>query len=1024
MVAQFHATNRRYKNVFNTKGKLYNGAFGPVEAVLNMGPTLPPQRKGRIPQYSRDKLVELQEKFDELEEDGVFIEPNEAGVVAEYLNSSFLVKKTSGGHRLVTSFGEVAKYAKPQPALMPDVNDTLRLIGSWKYLIKTDLSSAYYQIPLSRDSMKFCGVCTPFKGVRVYARPSMGMPGSETALEQMMSLVVGDLLTEGIMAKVADDLYIGGATPEELLKNYTSMLSRLEEANLGLSPSKTEIAPTSTTILGWIWSNGNLSASPHRIATLSTCSFPSTVKQMRSFIGAYKFLARVIPRSSDILAPLEQSVAGKSSSDKLAKTESLQDNFLKAQRFLSSSKTITIPRASDQLWIVTDGAMQPQGLGSTLYITRDNHLKLAGHFSAKLKTHQNNWIPCEIEALCIAASIKHFAPYITQSQHTTCVLTDSKPCVQAYDKLCRGEFSNSSRVTTFLSVASRYPLHVRHLAGSLNQPADFGSRNAPACNNPNCQVCCFVDTLVSATVHKVTVQDIQKGSAPMPFTTRSTWLSSQNECPDLRRVRAHLQQGTRPSKKLTNCKDVKRYLSVATLAHDGLLVVDQPRPFQASSNRIIVPRQLAAGLYTALHIRLNHPTLSNLKQVTSRYFFSLDMEKDLQLISSNCHTCSSLARLSNQTHPASSSSPPERMGTSFAADVVKLNRQLVLLLRESVSSSYTSACLVDSEQGQSLRVGLIQLCVPLRPLDGPPAVIRVDPAPGFNTLRKDALLTSHRLRLDIGEAKNKNKNPIAEKAVQEFEDELLRQGQEGTALTASRLAVVMAALNARVRNQGLSSREVWTQRDQFNHDQLPLSDQQYIDQQYKNRLRNHRFEPSSLGHVNKFIEGDLVYLYSDKDKSHSRPRYLVSSVDNEWCFLRKFVGKQLRQNAYKVHRDDCFKLNPTDDRHPRHSTEKRRSSAQMCPPVVDIENVEIDIPIEDMRPSVESPAPEIPLEITEPIQDQSPSGSSAPTDLAQPEDAVNLAMSDPPTTVNVEAEPMSRPMRNLRPPAYLNDFIR
>ena len=65
MVAQFHATNRRYKNVFNTKGKLYNGAFGPVEAVVNMGPSLPPQRKGRIPQYSRDKhkLVELQEKF-------------------------------------------------------------------------------------------------------------------------------------------------------------------------------------------------------------------------------------------------------------------------------------------------------------------------------------------------------------------------------------------------------------------------------------------------------------------------------------------------------------------------------------------------------------------------------------------------------------------------------------------------------------------------------------------------------------------------------------------------------------------------------------------------------------------------------------------------------------------------------------------------------------------------------------------------------------------------------------------------
>ena len=239
----------------------------------------------------------------------------------------------------------------------------------------------------------------------MYVRSAMGMPGSETALEQMMSMVIGDLLTEGVMAKVADDLFVGGETPEHLLNNYSRMLAALSKANLGLTPSKTEIAPSSTTILGWIWSGGKLTASPHRIATLSSCSFPSTVKQMRSFIGAYKFLSRVIPRSSDILAPLEDSVAGKPSQERIAQSESLQDAFRKSQKLLSSAKTITIPKPSDQLWIVTDGAMQPQGLGSTLYITRNGRLHLAGHFSAKLKDRQNNWVPCEIEALGIATSL-------------------------------------------------------------------------------------------------------------------------------------------------------------------------------------------------------------------------------------------------------------------------------------------------------------------------------------------------------------------------------------------------------------------------------------------------------------------------------------------------------------------------------------------------------------------------------------------------------------------------------------------
>ena len=1012
IVAKFHAVNLHYENIFNTKGKLYNGAFGPLEAVVNMGPSLPPQRKGRVPQYSRDKLVELQDKFDDMEEDGIVVDPAVVGVTAEYLNPSFLVKKPSGGHRLVTSFGEVARYAKPQPALMPDINETLRLIGTWKYLIKTDLASAYYQIPLSIDSMKFCGVCTPFKGVKVYTRPSMGMPGSETALEQMMSMVVGDLVAEGVMAKIADDLFVGGETPEQLLYNYSRMLSALDKANLGLSPSKTQIAPLSTTVLGWIWSNGNLSASPHRIATLSTCAFPTTVKQMRSFIGAYKFLARVIPRSSDLLSPLEDSVAGKPSSEKLLKTETLQDSFVKAQKFLSSTKTITIPKPDDQLWIVTDGAMQPQGLGSTLYITRNGKLYLSGHFSAKLKDRQNGWIPCEIEALCIAASIKHFSPYITQSTQTTCVLTDSKPCVQAYGKLCRGEFSNSSRVTTFLSVASRYPLHVRHLAGAVNLPADFACRNAPECSSPNCQICTFIGDMTVAAVHKITVQDIQSGSAMMPFTTRSTWLASQSECPDLRRVKAQLQQGTRPSKKLTNCKDVKRYLNVASISRDGLLVVHQPRPFQATSDRIIIPRELAAGLFTALHIRLSHPTFSQLKQVTTRYFYSLDMEKELQLISANCHTCSSLSKLAHTPHPASTSTPPPRVGSSFAADVVKCNRQLILLLRETVSS-HTSACIVGDEKGPTLRDGLIQLCVPLRPLDGPPAVIRVDPAPGFNTLRKDPLLAQHRLRVEVGEAKNKNKNPVAEKAVQEFEDELLRQDPEHTLVTPAKLAVVVAALNSRVRNQGLSSREIWTQRDQFSHDQLPLNDEHYIEQQYKNRQRGHRFHPGSFKRENQVSVGDLVYLYSDKDKTHSRPRYLVSSVENEWCFLRKFVGKQLRHNAYKVHRDDCFTIPDSGNSRsePREGKFDRFAPETQSFVLVNPNGGTFEAPPNEggavELPPAQLVAPPVPEEITEPMQ----------PDLVLRDEVEVPLQAQPPV-----ADPPRSSGRMRRPPSHLADF--
>ena len=275
---------------------------------------------------------------------------------------------------------------------------------------------------------------------------------------------------------------------------------------------------------------GTIRASPHRIATLASCEAPTTVKAMRAFVGAYKMLARVIPGCSALLAPFDNATGDRQSSEHIVWTDSLRKAFKHAQDSLHTNKAIT-------------------------------------------------WLPCEIEALSIAAAVKHFSPYIVQSSHTASILTDSKPCEQAHEKLCRGEFSVSPRVSTFLSVVSRYQATVQHLAGSANVPSDFASRNAPTCLEQQCQVCTFVRQMEESVVLQcVTTNDVTSGRTRLPFTSRSTWLAIHAECPDLRRILSHLTQGTRPSKKITNAKDDKRYLNVASIARDGLLVVRRNDP--------------------------------------------------------------------------------------------------------------------------------------------------------------------------------------------------------------------------------------------------------------------------------------------------------------------------------------------------------------------------------------------------------------------------------------------------------------
>ena len=265
----------------------------------------------------------------------------------------------------------------------------------------------------------------------------------------------------------------------------------------------------------------------------------------------------------------------------------------------------------------------------------------------------------------------------------------------------------------------------------------------------------------------------------------------QSECSDLRRTHAHLKQGTRPSKKVTNVKDIKRYLAIASIAKDRLLVVPRNDSLSPARELIIVPRHVLHGLVTALHLILDHPSKYQLELVIKRHFFALDITQVISQVTDSCHTCSSLQKFPKSLVEQSSDDPPEIIGVSFAVYVLKQNRQLVLVLRKTVSS-YSAACIIENEKHDTLRDALARLCLELHPLDGPNAVIRVDPATGFTALKNDAQLKQLHISLEIGRVKNVNKNPVAEKAISELQNELLRQQPGGGSVSHLELATAVA----------------------------------------------------------------------------------------------------------------------------------------------------------------------------------------------------------------------------------------
>ena len=996
---QFQATHEEYGEVFDDSSLgLYNGHSGNLEVKVNMGPMQPPQRKGRMPLYNRKLQDEYQEICDSLE-GTVLVKPEEAGITVEYLNPSFLIRKPSGKKRLVTAFGEVGKYTKPQPALMPDINQILRQVANWNWVIKTDLTSAYWQMPLAKDSMKYCGIVTPFKGIRAYARGAMGMPGTETALEELLSRILGHLVSSGGVAKIADDLMVGGDTPENVLEIWRQVLDALKQNGLKLSATKTICLPESMMILGWIWRKGKLSASPHKVSVLKAVEPPSTVGKLRSYVGSYKFLSRVIPHYSDVLSPLEEVIAGCNSNEKITWTDSLLNAFKYSQKQLTNTKVITLPRKSDHLQIITDASKT--GIGATLYVIRRGKPLIAGFFNARLKKHQIDWMPCEIEALSIGASATHFAPDIVNNSNQAIILTDSRPCVLAYEKLCRGEFSSSSRVSTFLSILSRYQIKLIHIKGSENILSDYTSRNSLECNNPNCQVCKFIEELEESVVRQCSVTDILNSGNAVPFSSRKTWLEMQQSCKDLRRTTAHLHQGTTPSKKETDIKDVKRYLQTVKIGKDGLLVVYKQDPLNILRERIVVPRIYLHGLLVSLHLKLQHPSRAQLKKVFQRAFYALDSDKAVDEINEGCHTCKSLQNMPS-TFLEQSTTCPASVGSNYSSDVIKRSGQLILALRENISS-FTTAKFIKDETASSLSEGLQVLLSQFRSNSGSSVVVRVDSASGWRSLVLQNSLTSIGIILELGHEKYKNKNAIVDRAISELHAEINRIDENGGKISELVLSKAVANINDRIRDSGLSSREIYTKRDQYTGKQLPVDDAKLISEKHENRIKSHIYSSkyASRGKSQPICQniaiGDIVYINSDRIKTKPRDKYIVvkSSYNhnrkNTVC-LQKFVGNQLRSRVYVVNSGDILKIPP------RISVSKYENASS--------DEEDINIPFSCPK-----------LHNEDEVPDQRPPTESKYKEKAPPSLEIN----------NVEEGSTNpgprRSARTRNPPAYFGDYV-
>ena len=915
---RFRKTCESFTDVINPNPGRYNNYYGNVDCTIDFCSTPPPSVKARLPNYSSEKLKIMAEQMDKMESMGVLAKPENVGVVPAFVVPSLLVPKPEKGEwRVVSDFTPLNIHIRKFETISPGIEEAKRTIAKYKYNIEMDLSNYFWQGGMRKEDIQYLATPHPYKGLRVYTVEPQGLRNASEHSYEKLTRIFGDLRQADKMTCMADGLYVVGNTLDDLHKTFTEVLHRARKCGLTFKPKKIVIAPRDTVLFGWKKEGEGWRPLDHVISPLTRAEEPVTAKQLRSFIGSYKQLTECIKDYAMLLSPLEKAVAGLESADRIDWTTELSNNFKTAKKALENTETIFVPKPIDILEIFVDFSQDKKGIGGKMMIKRKEEdgstdILLGGYFSCKLSVYQKNWLPCEGEALGVKIICKHFAPFIRENKNTTTVYTDNLPTVHAWRRMKTGAFSTSARVASFLTGLSALTVELVHKPGKEMTTSDYNSRHPNSCTNERCKICKFAYEMeklgdaVTCAVKSITANDVENGSIKMPFLQRPAWKTIQSNDNAHRMLLDNIQNSKLPERKKTKgvFTTVKRLHNMyrtgqAKVDSDGFLTIKHTDAAGNNYDAISVPTNFYPGLVNALHIKLNHPSKTQMQRLMSRHFYCTGQARIIEEITAACTVCASLKELPKELFSQSTSTNPT-FGEHFSADVIKKDGQLIFLCREKLSQ-YTFTRLIADETADSLRDSIVAAVIDMIPETG--ATVQVDCAPGLQKLAAEAKLDGSILKklgliIDLGRVHNINKNPVAENAIKEFHKERLRLKPSGGKINEIERSIITKNMNSRVRERGLTSKEMAFNRDQITNQVKPCNDKILSEKQTDARISRH---PKIASDDDIVVNvGDNVFLKSDKSKLRGREVYKVTNLfqknGEQWATIQKcetkFMSKQ------------------------------------------------------------------------------------------------------------------------------------
>ena len=298
---------------------------------------------------------------------------------------------------------------------------------TWCSVVSTlDLKSGHWQVELEEEAKPLTAFTMGPLGFWECECMPIGLTNAPATFQSLMESCLGELHLNWCIIYL-DDIIVFSRTPEEHLHRLKAVISKLRAAGLKLQPMKCDLFKQQINYLGHIVSKEGVSTDPEKITAVTEWLQPTTVTEVRSFLGFVSYYGRFIPCFSKVAKPLNkllQNLEGTPSQKKKKKFywgPEQQEAFETLQKLCTESLILACANFKAPFVLHTDASRD--GLGAVLYQVQDGQKRVIAYASRSLSKSERNYTVHKLEFL--ASITDKFHEYLYGSEFQ--VFTDINP---------------------------------------------------------------------------------------------------------------------------------------------------------------------------------------------------------------------------------------------------------------------------------------------------------------------------------------------------------------------------------------------------------------------------------------------------------------------------------------------------------------------------------------------------------------------------------------------------------------------